>query len=351
MGVMEIGGQSMVGAIRKILLKQPREAFVDRARVEAQWRGLGFVGPPDLERAAAEYDHFVDVLRRFEMEVHFLPRDDETGLDSIYVHDPLVVCDRGVVLCRMGKEARRGEPEAAGRFLAQAGVPILGRITGEGCLEGGDVVWIDERRVAVGQGYRSNAEGIRQFRDILGDAVDEVLPVPLPHWDGPEDVLHLMSLLSPIDRDLAVAYPRLLPVPFLQWLEGLGIRLVEVPDAEYDNMACNVLALAPRRCLMLAGNPKTRRLLEEAGADVWTYEGREISFKGSGGPTCLTRPLLRLPAPPPRAATREAPEGLSEGERSPEPDDRDEPAGWETPEKAGDPDDVDPDEVDPASQI
>jgi N-dimethylarginine dimethylaminohydrolase len=145
----------------------------------------------------------------------------------------------------------------------------------------------------VGQGYRSNAQGIRQLRDLLGDLVDEVVPVPLPHWDGPDDVLHLMSLVSPLDRDLVLVYPRLLPVPFLQWLEKRGTSLLEVPEAEYDTMACNVLAFAPRRCIMLAGNPRTRRLLEEAGVDVWTYEGREISFKGSGGPTCLTRPLLR----------------------------------------------------------
>lgn len=305
---METGGQSMVGVMRTVLLKHPREAFVDRQRIEAQWRDLGFVGPPDLDRAAAEHDALVGILKRFEVEILFLPRDDETGLDSIYTHDPVVVSDRGAILCSMGKPQRGRESAAVERFLRSQGLPILGSISGEGRLEGGDVVWIDERTLAVGEGYRSNAEGIRQLRDLLGDGVDEVLAVPLPHWDGPEDVLHLMSLLSPIDRDLVLAYPRLLPVPFLGWLERRRINVLEVPEAEYDTMACNVLALAPRRCLMLAGNSRTVKLLEAHGVDVWTYEGREISLKGRGGPTCLTRPLRREPAGGPPAERQGQPE-------------------------------------------
>lgn len=300
-----IGGQSEVGRLRTVLLKHPREAFVDRERVAAQWHDLGFVGAPDLERASAEFDHLVSILKRFEIEILSLPRDDETGLDSIYTRDASVVCDRGAILCSMGKPRRRGEPAAVERFLAMEGVPILGRISGEGLLEGGDVVWIDERTLAVGEGYRSNGAGIRQLRNFLGDTVDEVLPVPLPHWDGPEDVLHLMSLLSPIDRSLVLAHPRLLPVPFLRWLEKRGIGVLEAPEAEYDSMATNVLALAPRRCLMLAGNPKTVKLLEANGVDVWTYDGREISLKGQGGPTCLTRPLRREPAGHPPAAQQD----------------------------------------------
>lgn len=159
------------------------------------------------------------------------------------------------------------------------GVPILGRITGEGRLEGGDVCWLDERTVAVGEGYRTNAEGIRQLRGLLGDAVDEVIVVPLPHWTGPDDCLHLLSFISPVDHDLAVVYSRMMPVPFRQLLLERGIRLVEVPDEEYDSMACNVLAVAPRQCIMLAGNPITQQRLEAAGATVWTYEGKDLCLK------------------------------------------------------------------------
>jgi N-dimethylarginine dimethylaminohydrolase len=146
----------------------------------------------------------------------------------------------------------------------------------------------------VGRGYRTNADGIRQLRAMLGNRVD-IVEVPLPHWQGPHDVMHLMSLISPIDHGMAVVYSRLLPVPFREWLLDRGIHLVEVPDEEFDSMGTNVLALAPRRCLMLAGNPRTRVALERAGADVVEYEGTEISVKGAGGPTCLTRPLERLP--------------------------------------------------------
>jgi len=198
-----------------------------------------------------------------------------------------------VVLGNMGKAARRQEPAAMRAFFEHIGVPILGKITDPGLLEGGDVVWLDERTVAVGQGYRTNAEGIRQLAALLGDLVDAVIPVPLPHWHGPDDVLHLMSILSPVDEDLAVVYSRLMPVPFRELLVARGIHLVEVPEHEYASMACNVLAVAPRQCIMLDGNPATRARLEDAGATVWTYDGGEISLKGDGGPTCLTRPVWR----------------------------------------------------------
>lgn len=292
-GAAVAGGQTMIGRIRRVLLKHPRQAFGDAERVATQWRALRYPEPPDLGRASEEYDGFVEILQGAGAETLFLPSDDATGLDSIYVCDAAITTDRGLVLCNMGKAARRAEPEALGRFGAAAGIPILGRITGEGRLEGGDVVWIDERTLAVGQGYRSNAEGARQLRALLGGLADEVVSVPLPHWKGPEDVLHLMALLSPIDRDLALVHRSLLPVPFLDRLRARGIALLDVPEEEFATLGCNVLALAPRVCLALAGNPGTRALLERAGARVLTYRGREISLKGSGGPTCLARPLRR----------------------------------------------------------
>ena len=172
-------------------------------------------------------------------------------------------------------------------------VPILGAVTGNGRLEGGDVLWLDEKTVAVGEGYRSNAEGIRQFRQLLGDLVDEVISIALPHWTGPNDCLHLLSLISPVDHDLVVVYSRLMPVPFRDRLLARGMKFVEVPDSEWDSMACNVLAVAPRKVIMMDGNLKTQAALEKEGVEVSVYDGSEISLKGAGGPTCLTRPLLR----------------------------------------------------------
>jgi N-dimethylarginine dimethylaminohydrolase len=287
------GCQSMIGALRAVLLKRPQEAFTDQRRIAEQWRALNYFGEPDFETACDQHEQLTDVLKRIGADVIYAPQAEDTGLDSVYVHDPVIVSNGGAILCNMGKDARRGEPAALGAFLQEIGVPILGQITGEGTLEGGDVVWVDEHTVAVGEGYRTNAEGIRQLRALLGDLVDDVIPVPLPHWTGPDDCLHLMSNLSLVDRDLAVVYSRLLTVPFRQWLIARGIKLIEAPDSEYDTLACNVLALAPRQCLMLAGNPITQARLEAEGVKVWAYDGSDISIKGAGGPTCLTRPLWR----------------------------------------------------------
>lgn len=292
-----VGGQSETGAIRTVILKHPRDAFGDEDRIESEWRALGWSAKPDLARASDEHDRFAEMLRGFGAGTTYLPAHEATGLDSIYTRDAVVMCDRGAIVCNMGKTRRRGEPGAFEEFGHVSGIPIAGRIAAGGRLEGGDVVWLDRRTVAVGEGYRTNAEGIRQLALILGESVDEVMPVPLPHWRGPGEVLHLMSLLSPVAPDLAVVYSPLLPVPFRQRLTPRGIGLVEVPDEEFASMGCNVLAVAPRVCLMLAGNPRTRALLEAAGVEVHTFRGSEISRKGAGGPTCLTRPLLRDAAP------------------------------------------------------
>jgi N-dimethylarginine dimethylaminohydrolase len=285
---------SEVGALRRVILKHARDAFVDEATIAAEWRTLGYTAPPDFGRAIAEYDAFLNLVASSGSEVILLPRDARTTLDSVYVRDASVVCERGVILCSMGKVQRAQEPAAqeAG-FTKLTTTPVIGEIRAPGRLEGGDVLWLDSRTIVVGRGYRTNDEGIRQLRALLPDDVTTIV-VALPHWRGPADVMHLMSLISPVDRDLAVVYSRLLPVPFRELLLQRSIDLVEVPDEEFDTMGTNVLALAPRRCLMLAGNAHTRRALEQAGAEVVEYEGQEISVKGAGGPTCLTRPLDRV---------------------------------------------------------
>ncbi|MBI2679416.1 MAG: amidinotransferase [Candidatus Solibacter usitatus] len=290
---MSYGCQSMISPVRRMLVKHPKDAFIGPGNLAAQWKDLNYLDCPDYEEAVREYEYFVSLLFKTIPQIEYLPTRADTGLDSIYAHDPVIVTARGAILCNMGKPQRRNEPAAAAAYLDLAGVPVLGKITDPGTLEGGDVVWIDERTLAVGQGYRTNAEGIRQLRELTRDLVDELIAVPLIHWSGPADVLHLMSMLSPIDRDLALVYSRLLPVPFRQWLLERGIRLVEVPDEEYDSMACNVLAVAPRKCIMIAGNPVTRKRLREAGAEVAEFAGEEICRKGAGGPTCLTRPIWR----------------------------------------------------------
>ncbi len=285
---------SEVGRLTRVVLKHPRDAFVDRQTIAAQWQALNFTAPPDLVRAIDEYDRFVDLVQSAGAIVDWLPHAAATTLDSIYVRDASIVSPRGMILCRMGKAARAGEPDAQARAFAsfEHPLPVAGCIEPPGRLEGGDLVWLDDGTVVVGRGYRTNGDGIRQLRRLLGPEAD-VVEVPLPHWRGEADVMHLMSLISPVDRDLAVVYSRLLPVPFRDWLLDRGIRLVEVPDEEFETMGTNVLAVAPRRCVALSGNPRTRAALARAGAEVMVCEGEEISVTGAGGPTCLTRPITR----------------------------------------------------------
>jgi N-dimethylarginine dimethylaminohydrolase len=287
-----------VGRLTRVLLKHPREAFKSDEAIAAEWKALGFCAAPSFASAIEEYDEFVEILKAAGVQVDHLPAAEETNLDSIYVRDASIVCSRGVILCRMGKRLRAAEPSAQKAAYRSLGIPVVGEITEPASLEGGDVVWLDDQTIAVGRGYRTDDDGILQLRALLGDSIDELIVVSLPHWGGPGDVLHLMSLISPIDRDLAVVYSPLLPVAFRQRLIAHGCELIEVPREEFETMGTNVLALGPRDCLMLAGNPQTRKALERAGARVREYVGNEISVKGAGGPTCLTRPLARAPVPP-----------------------------------------------------
>jgi N-dimethylarginine dimethylaminohydrolase len=285
---------SEYGALASVLVKHAREAFINNATIHAQWKRLNFSSPPDLSRAVDEYDRFIEIISTAGCEILWLPADANTTLDSIYTRDAAILSERGIILSNMGKASRAGEPKAEERLLRPSGWRIAGSIAAPGTLEGGDLIWLDRKTLAVGLGKRTNAEGITQLRRLLSDSVEEIIVAPLPDYPGQHDVLHLMSLISPVDRDLAVVYSRLLPDEFRQTLLQRGYRFVEVPDEEFDSMGCNVLALSPRECVMLNGNPKTRAALEKAGAQVHVYSGNEISLKGGGGPTCLTRPLARL---------------------------------------------------------
>jgi arginine deiminase len=290
---MRYGCQSMVGEMKSVLLKHPREAFISPDHILAQWKALNYSSCPDFEKALVEYDKFAQLLEEHIPDIYYLPQCEETGLDSIYAHDSAIITNRGAILCSMGKKQRRGEPLALAEFLQGVDVPILGSIVGDGRLECGDVVWIDDRTIAVGRGYRTNENGIRQLQKLTADFVDEIIIVELPHWKGYDSILHLLSLISPIDSHLALVYSKLLPVGFRQWLINREIKLLEVPDHEYEKQALNVLAVAPRKCIMLSGNDCTRQMLESEGVEVWEFDGEEISLKGTGGPTCLTRPILR----------------------------------------------------------
>jgi dimethylargininase len=278
------GARSMTRPLRRVLVRPPQAA--DSVR----WREFGWRSEPNLAAAAAEHEALREILEDAGAEV-IVSEGERGNPDAIYAYDPLLVGERGAVLLRPGKDNRLGEPGALEADLEQAGIPIAGRIEAPGTIDGGDTLWLDRETLLVGRGYRTNAAGVEQLAALFPDA--EVLSYDLPHWNGRAEVMHLMSLISPLDEDLALVYPRLAPVRLIELLHERGIAIVEVPDQEFETMGPNVLALGPRHALALEGNDVTRRRMEAAGVEVLTYRGDEISRKGDGGPTCLTRPLLR----------------------------------------------------------
>ena len=282
---VKYGCQSMTAPLRRVLVRPPA------ADACAAWRAYGWRREPDVARLGAEHEAFRALLAEAGAEVVVAETPVGACPDSVYVYDPAIVSDRGAILLRPGKDGRRVEVGAMAADLVAAGVPIAARLAAPETAEGGDTLWLDERTLLVGRGYRTNDAGVAALAAALPDVA--VIPFDLPHLQGPGDVLHLMSLLSPLDRDLVVAFLPLLPVRLVELLAERGVGIVEVPDEEFWTMGANVLALAPRVALALDGNPVTRARMEAAGVDVRVYAGEEISRNGDGGPTCLTRPLLR----------------------------------------------------------
>lgn len=291
--MIKYDGQSETGKIQSVLLKSPETAWKNQANVDKQWQQLHYPAAPVYEKALEEYRVFARIMEEHVPELYYLPEDDSTSLDSIYTHDPVLITKGGAILLNMGKKERKPEAAAAGRYFKEIGLPILGEIKAPGQIEGGDVVWFDDDTVAVGLSYRSNREGVRQLRELTKGLVKEVIEVPMPHAGGPTECLHLMSVISPVDKDLAVVYSPLMIVIFRELLLEKKIELIEVPEEEYYSFGINVLALEPRKCVMIEGNPKTKAALIKAGATVYEYPGENVSLLAGGGPTCLTRPLLR----------------------------------------------------------
>jgi N-dimethylarginine dimethylaminohydrolase len=278
------GSASMTGRLERVLVRPPL------AEDSENWQEYGWRAAPDHASAAAEHEAFCGLLEAAGAEV-VVSRHDPGNPDAIYVYDPVLIGDQGAVLLRPGKDGRRTEPGALAPALAATGIPIVVELLAPVFVEGGDTLWLDNRTLLVGIGYRTNQEAVAALAGAFPGV--EVIAFDLPHWNGRGEVMHLMSFISPLDGDLALVYPRIAPVRLLDLLAERGIEVVEVPDGEFETQGSNVLALGPRRALALDGNPETRRRMERAGVEVVVYRGDEISRKGDGGPTCLTRPLLR----------------------------------------------------------
>jgi N-dimethylarginine dimethylaminohydrolase len=279
--------------IKEVAIRSPLSSFVNDEKLSSEWDSLRFHSKPDLKQAIIEYTYFRTLLEDDGISIIDLPSSQLLTIDSIYTRDSILISKRGLILCNMGRSSRT--PEAIENFntLESKGYKIAGQIKAPGTLEGGDFIWIDDHHAAVGLGPRTNAEGIRQLKEILGSSV-ELHVVNLPEPNHPDDVLHLMSIISPLDKDLALIYKPFMPELFISWLGGLGIKFAEVSDKEYTLMGCNVLATSPRSIIMLEQLPGVQSQLERAGCKIRMYKGMEISRKGEGGPTCLTRPLKRI---------------------------------------------------------
>jgi dimethylargininase len=274
----------MTAPLRRVLVRAPRAEDLHG------WQACGWRSEPDAAAIAREHEALCTLLEEAGAEVLLAESAAGGNPDAIYTYDPALVSKEGALLLNPGKEIRRAEPSALAEDLERAGIPVAGSLSGSEWAEGGDFCWLDEHTLLAGRGYRTNSDGIWAVERLLHNV--EVLVFDLPHWHGKDEVMHLLSLLSPLAEDLVVAYPPLLPVRLAQLLEEREIEIVPVPDEEFGSMGANVLALAPRVALAVDGNQETRRRLESAGVEVLVYEGNELS-KGDGGPTCLTRPVLR----------------------------------------------------------
>ena len=279
------GAQSMSAPLLEVLVKRPGAAFGRAFDDPAH----GFLHPVDLEVAQREHDAFVETLAGLGPRVHVLDGELDTP-DLVYTFDPLLVTDRGAIPLRPGKPNRAPEPDALEAWTRAAGIPTLGRIEAPGTIEGGDTLWLRPDLFCIGRTLRTNAEGARQLGALVGG---DVRVFDVPYWHGPAELIHLMSVISPIADDLAVVYLPLLPVGLWALLRELGIRLVEVPDEEFATLGCNVLAVRPGVVIVADGNPRTAAALTAAGCEVHTYPATEVGINGSGGPTCMTRPILR----------------------------------------------------------
>ncbi|WP_025785762.1 dimethylarginine dimethylaminohydrolase family protein [Sporosarcina sp. D27] len=284
---------SMYSPLKHVIMKHPRDAFKSQDHLSKNWKTFNYLREPNFDEALNEFSELVNILEQQGTQIDYLPSSDTVGLDSIYAHDPVKFTPAGALILKSGKKLRQPEANVFKEFLTERGIPIIGELVGDAVSDAGDIVWLDDRTLLVGRGYRTNDEAIRQLKEMTADLVDEFIVVQLPHDQGEEECLHLMSFLSVVDNDLAVVHSPLMPVFLRQLLLQKGFQLIEVPKKEYDTLGCNVLAIAPRVCVLTNENASTIQQLKDAGATVHVYKGQEISLLGTGGPTCLTCPVVR----------------------------------------------------------
>jgi N-dimethylarginine dimethylaminohydrolase len=308
----------MVGALQRVLVCSPKTAGWNRPETASDWPDLGFHHAPDFAIAQSQHEALCRELTAVGAAIIELAAAPDLSLDAVYSHDASLATDFGLIVMRPGKANRvfEGQHQAAfcshlsgngtnrvetGAFARPASdasalefsIPTLGEIVAPGTTEAGDILWLDSKTLLIGHGYRTNAAGIAQMRAMLSPKGVQVLSAPLPYGPGPSACLHLMSLISLLDEQTALVDLPWLAVETVELLQSRGFKFIQIDDSERDTLACNVLALGNMRLLAIEENHKTNARLRDAGFDVRTFAGSELCINGSGGPTCLTRPLLR----------------------------------------------------------
>ena len=281
---MSSTAHSEYGAIQQLFIKNVQAAFLNDEHIAVHWEALNYLGQPNMQQSLQEYASFENILQSNGAQLFYFPADESVNMDSVYCRDAAISTNQGMIICNMGKEGRKNEPLAQQKAFEANGIKVLGVIQAPGTLEGGDVAWLDENTLAVGHTYRTNLEGIRQLTELLAPQGVQVITADMPHYKGPSDVFHLMSVLSPVDKNLAVVYSPLMPIAFRNILIEKGFELVEVPEEEFDSMGCNVLAIAPRVCLMVKGNPKTKAALEKQDVKSLNTKVQILVSKGAEVP-------------------------------------------------------------------
>jgi N-dimethylarginine dimethylaminohydrolase len=287
-------GHSMVRPLKRVLVCSPRAAGWNQPAPATRWQELGFHHALDFDNAQSQHDALCRQLKSAGAELFEMPPPADSSLDAVYTHDASLPTDFGLIVMRPGKPNRVAEGRHHASFCASLKIPTLSAITAPGTTEAGDILWLDSKTLLIGHGYRTNASGIEQMRALLAPFGVEVLSAPLPYGPGPSACLHLMSLISLLDDHRALVDLPWLAVETVELLKSRGLEFIEIDPSERDSLACNVLALGNNRLLAIEENYKTNARLGQAGFDVRTFPGSEVCINGSGGPTCLTRPVLRV---------------------------------------------------------
>ena len=268
------GVSSMTATLKKVAVKAPGLSLLNAD--PKKWHYTKGFNPNIIE---VVHNIFVKMLEDSGTEIYYMRGDDYEIADSVFTYDVSLMTPSGAILMSPGKMLRRGEQNLHKNFYHKHSIPIVGSIVGNATAEAGDTLWIDDKTLIIGRGFRTNLAGLEQLKKILNPQDINVYSFDLPVYSGESSCLHLMSLIS-----------------LIELLQKHNFTIIQAPFDEFkksDTLSVNVLATKPGECIMIDSAPKTLDLLRGAGVHVKVFHGDPLCIACEGGPTCLTRPLLR----------------------------------------------------------